>query len=301
MLFPDISCNPEPQLALDCIGETFAAYRAAGVKSLTLLPAHLQKFQQETAYRQEFIRQAEQNALALRDAHAPHGVAQSLGNRTANGNEICFNSLREALETVADLGTRTLTVHTGRTRLVGTFAPDSGEVPYADLPSAMDRAKAVLEKILPLAERYSVVIAVENLFLPSGCADFVTELVTYFNHKNLGLCYDSGHALLLEKIPGKSSADIAQWIRCGWDDDTVVFQDDQLDRMLSQVVTTHLHDNHGFDDEHLPPGEGIIDWQSVADRLSRAPRLMTLQCEVANCHYADIGATFPKWFGEFKK
>jgi sugar phosphate isomerase/epimerase len=34
-----------------------------------------------------------------------------------------------------------------------------------------------------------------------------------------------------------------------------------------RLVTTHLHDNHGVDDEHMPPGDGTIDWEDVAAAL----------------------------------
>jgi sugar phosphate isomerase/epimerase len=39
-------------------------------------------------------------------------------------------------------------------------------------------------------------------------------------------------------------------------------------RMAGQrLITTHLQDNHGAQDEHLPPGDGLIDWAEVAAAL----------------------------------
>jgi len=34
-----------------------------------------------------------------------------------------------------------------------------------------------------------------------------------------------------------------------------------------RLITTHLQDNHGARDEHLPPGDGAIDWEDVAAAL----------------------------------
>jgi sugar phosphate isomerase/epimerase len=30
------------------------------------------------------------------------------------------------------------------------------------------------------------------------------------------------------------------------------------------IVSTHIHDNHGDKDEHLPPYDGSIDWRAAA-------------------------------------
>ena len=35
-----------------------------------------------------------------------------------------------------------------------------------------------------------------------------------------------------------------------------------------RLITTHLQDNHGGGDEHLPPGDGLIDWADVAAALA---------------------------------
>lgn len=35
----------------------------------------------------------------------------------------------------------------------------------------------------------------------------------------------------------------------------------------SRLITTHLQDNHGERDEHIAPGDGLIDWDAVAQAL----------------------------------
>ena len=58
----------------------------------------------------------------------------------------------------------------------------------------------------------------------------------------------------------------------------------QFDRMLPNVVTTHLHANYGDNDSHDLPSRGNIDWKAVLAKLATAPRLRTHQHEVARDH-----------------
>ena len=69
---------------------------------------------------------------------------------------------------------------------------------------------------------------------------------------------DSVQLTRLERQLGKESEDIAERIRIGWDDDRVIFQEDQLGIMLPYVITGHFHDNNGKNDGHKMPGQGII-------------------------------------------
>ena len=50
--------------------------------------------------------------------------------------------------------------------------------------------------------------------------------------------------------------------------------------MLPEIVTCHLHDNYGNEDQHDLPGNGNIDWQKERELLYQAPRLKQLQSEV---------------------
>ena len=278
MIFPEMTHYLGVKLEDSLIGARMEEFAAAGIKFLQLSPGDLQRMKDDAGFNKEMHHQAEVNKLSFRDAHAPHQVEDSLGVPVPV--EVVVKSLLNAIEISGSLGLTTLTIHAGHTRRTGEFAKDYGLFPYVDLPAAEKRICQALDVLVPAAEKNNVVLALENLFLPSCSAEFLTPIVEKYNHPNLGMCYDAGHALLVESQPGKKSEDIAEWIRCGWDDDTVVFLDDQLDRMLNQVVTTHLHDNNGKNDQHLAPGDGVADWESIVERLKRAPRLLTLQTEL---------------------
>jgi sugar phosphate isomerase/epimerase len=64
---------------------------------------------------------------------------------------------------------------------------------------------------------------------------------------DLGFCFDAGHARM-------AGDPVAAW-----------------EQMAPLVRSTHLHDNDGFKDDHLFPGEGVIDWAALhgAMRISK--------------------------------
>ena len=283
---PTITCNYGPA-KIEEIPARLENMAAAGIKRILLEAKQLMTAIDDPAYRRVLLHETEVNGMKLFDAHALHSGIDSFGSPIPGAHEHLLEVARKALNGAADLGIRTVTFHTARTRLINDYAPASGAIADVDLDGARSRIMRQLEIVVPEAEKLGVMIAVENLFLPSSAADFIAPIVREFNHPNLGLNYDSGHALLLEKMPGKNPAQIAEWIQIGWADSKVTLQDDQLDAMLDQVVTAHLHDNMGIDDEHLLPGDGAANWPHIIERLRRAPRLISLQSEVLSKYYGD--------------
>ena len=284
---PDVSFNFGSDATAEMIPARMENLASAGVKRVMLDAVQLVRAADDPVWRSALQKGLRDNGLVLFDVHAPHGPQDSFGYPAPEADGAFFATAHKALTTAAELGVRTVTYHTARTRRVGEMVDECGVFEKADLARARSRILSQLEKVLPEAEKLGLLIALENLFLPSSTAAFLVSVIKEFSHPNLGLNYDSGHALLLEKQSGKKSEDIAEWIRIGWDDDLVVFQDDQLDAMLPYVFTGHFHDNHGKNDEHLLPGQGIADWTRIVERLRRAPRLVSLQSEVSKKYYLD--------------
>ena len=284
---PPISYNFGKATAEEQILPRMEKMASAGARRIMLESAQLMLAADNPDFKETLRKCLAATGLVLFDAHAPHGFRDSLGCPLPEAFDHFRQISEKSLNIAAELGVKTLTFHCARTRLVYNNAPESGPIEDVDLPGAKTRALKQLEGLLPKAEALGITIALENLFLPTGAASFLSGLLKEFKHPYLGLNYDSGHALLLERQEGKQSSDIAEWIRIGWQDDTVEFQDDQLDEMLANVVTAHLHDNHGKEDEHIMPGNGIADWPSIVARLERAPRLVSLQSEVSSKCYLD--------------
>jgi len=123
-----------------------------------------------------------------------------------------------------------------------------------------------LEKSLltwkPLAERaeaLSVKLAIENVF-----EDHPSSLLKLFSALGspwVGYCLDAGHGNLF------SQGAITQW----------------LDSLGSHLVEMHLHDNNRRADEHLPLGEGNIDFAAIFAHLRKNQRtpILTLEPQLA--------------------
>ncbi len=98
-----------------------------------------------------------------------------------------------------------------------------------------------LYEIIDFAEKYNVNVALENLRKPERLLDVFKEI----NSDKLCFCYDSGH------------------------DNCYNGNIDILNDLGHKLVALHLHDNDGTDDLHRIPGEGVIDWNLVLEKLRR--------------------------------
>ena len=84
----------------------------------------------------------------------------------------------------------------------------------------------------------------------------VAEFVRAFHSDHLGVCLDLNHTNLVEKIP-RAAAD------CKW--------------VISNI---HVSDNHGLCEEHLPPGDGIIEFPAAFKALVAAGYTGPINMEV---------------------
>jgi sugar phosphate isomerase/epimerase len=123
-------------------------------------------------------------------------------------------------------------------------------------PRFIDAAFNSLEHLAIFAKQRGVTIALENtpneLGAPLTLQNFVKE--THLN--DLRFCFDTGHANIEGGIPAAFEA------------------------MRERVVTTHIHDNNGDDDEHLLPYEGKIDWDATLQLFVDAPHALPIVLEL---------------------
>jgi sugar phosphate isomerase/epimerase len=78
-------------------------------------------------------------------------------------------------------------------------------------------------------------------------------------HLNLGFCFDLGHAHMNEGVGAA------------------------FEIMQGRIRSTHVHDNHGVSDEHLPPAPGAgfcIDWKKAMGLLRSRPGQYPLLLEL---------------------
>lgn len=109
-----------------------------------------------------------------------------------------------------------------------------------------------IARIARYAEDRGVRLALENAVDSMWALDRVLETVGDDPAKtNLGICIDVGHAFL--------SADAGRLPVRGY-----------LERYAAQLIHLHLHDTRGECDDHLAPGDGVIDWPDLFSTLAEA-------------------------------
>ncbi len=110
-------------------------------------------------------------------------------------------------------------------------------------------------KELP-GERLRLVL--ENIYdiTPKPLAKVIDEL----NHPRLGFCFDIGHFNMF-----KNDADFSM--------------SDYLQHFDGRLFHMHLHDNHGREDLHLPPGSCSIDYRPFLDFVQRQKQCWSVTVE----------------------
>ncbi|MBM2837493.1 MAG: Xylose isomerase domain protein barrel [Deltaproteobacteria bacterium] len=94
----------------------------------------------------------------------------------------------------------------------------------------------VWPSIVRRAGKMGTRLAMENVF--DDIPEPITKLLNAIDSPHFAHCFDVGHFRLFSKVT------IEEWFR-------------QLGKRMIEV---HIHDNNGGRDEHLPPGEGDIDF-----------------------------------------
>ena len=112
-------------------------------------------------------------------------------------------------------------------------------------PRHLDAIYQSLEILVPFAGDRGVRLTLENI--PNRLSlERMGRFLREAGLADVGICFDAGHAHL-EASPSSQIAAVGEWI-----------------------LTTHLHDNHGHRDEHLPPFAGTAPWQEILNGLANA-------------------------------
>lgn len=128
----------------------------------------------------------------------------------------------------------------------------SGRAAFVEESEAVERAAAALTILCKHAEDFGVTLLVENQPDATGgrfgsrVADLL-ELIQMVGAPNVGVCFDVAHAVVSTG---------------GWEA--------ELRACLPYVRSVHASDTRGAEDEHLPLGDGAVDWRRVAAVLEEA-------------------------------
>ena len=248
----------------------FRHFADSGIRNIVLESSLMPACMKDPFLPEKLLKTAGEAGITFLDGHAHFPDPLCPSCPIEEKRPFMLDYLKLEIRIAADFGVKTLTVHTGN-----NF---DRNLPASVYREAMYRS---LDVLLPEAEKLGIILALENIWTVPNTADELVLAMEKFPVKNLGLCYDSGHANIMKFAKSEGSP-----ARIWWNTPEEIPQDDRtLEKMLPYVVNCHLHDNHGLRDEHQLPGKGNIDWDHIMGLLKKAPRLQCIQNE-ASCFSA---------------
>jgi sugar phosphate isomerase/epimerase len=153
----------------------------------------------------------------------------------AKVREQALRETKAALELARRVPVGVLVVHLGLQDALLASAADN----------TRDAARRSVEAIAAYASPLGVRVALEVIPNALSTADALVALVEDLDLPNVGICLDFGHAHMMGDVV------------------------DAIETLSGMLVATHVHDNHGTRDEHLPPFEGTIDWPGALMALQK--------------------------------
>ncbi len=258
-----------------------ANWQEAGGRKMILPYAMLEHAVRDEKYFSSLMKDMERCNLRFYDAHVPWGEEWALNTCDPEKRKKMFDNFQCALSICASVGIKTVTAHVG-----DNFFRAGSEIKPPSIKERRNLLYNSLEKIIPEAEKYQVILCIENVFSPADSFDELLLCFQRFSSPCFGFCYDTGHANIRMPDPVKTPDMAADYIRELWRFDEWYYEDrDKFDELLEYTVTCHLHDNDGLGDWHMLPGKGKIDWDKVIKKLGHAKRLVSIQNECAYIYY----------------
>ena len=151
-----------------------------------------------------------------------------------------------AMRFLAELGGRTVIVHpTGR-----PSTPGPAHYTLENVGAATEKAHRSISELAEVAAEEGVRMALENLpakEMPARPLETMRELRSFMADlpaEYVGICHDIGHTRLI-------GLDIADEARVA----------------SERLYALHIQDGSTDDDDHLPPGHGVLDFDSYATAL----------------------------------
>ncbi|MDW5561625.1 MAG: sugar phosphate isomerase/epimerase family protein [Methanomassiliicoccus sp.] len=186
------------------------------------------------------LREIEKDFLALTpsydlefSAHAPMSDI-NIGSLNPRMLEASVGEITACLEGCHRLGMGVCTVHPSFLTPIGMVCREK----------VIEVAKASLRRLDRLSRELGVKIGLENM--PRSLFSMGTTpeaLVQLAEGTEMGFCLDVGHANTMGLLP-------------------------QFMDLKPRLVNLHVHDNQGKFDEHLPIGDGTVDFDLVVSKLA---------------------------------
>lgn len=155
---------------------------------------------------------------------------------TIHGISLCYPDSAERMKPIIEVGAAL-----GVPVVVAHPIPfDIGQADYNELLSKIIFS---LNELEPVLKETNLKLAVENV-LPGPSTNLAIQAVKEFDTEYIGFCYDSSH----EQADGPNPLEL-------------------LRTMKDRVIAVHLSDWIKPFTDHVPLGEGVIDWPDLTSQL----------------------------------
>ena len=212
---------------------TVEAFQRAGITAVELgtPPGHFDPWSHATvrALRTR-LRQLSVRPVSI---HAPFGGLLDLTDPNPHHRHAAIGAILSAATAVREVGGSRVVVHV-------SDVPREGN----DVEARLDHAAEALNVLARALQQMSVTLAVETP-LPHLIGGHPNEFETVIARLPLsvGVCLDTAHTTLGQ------------------------YWDRLVQSVGYRLIHVHASDHRGRFDDHLPPGEGIIDWRQIRQSL----------------------------------
>ena len=190
--------------------------------------------------------QAVQEAAARIDAlgleaysfHAPFADDIDISSLESGCREHALAEILRAVEAAASLGVHYFVIHPG---------PENGDIPSREERMLrIENVCSILERVAARCSEVGIQCVLENKLphLMFGQSADLLWILTCLKGNRVGACLDTGHAHLAGELYPL------------------------VHKMAPYLRLLHVHDNKGHGDDHLPPGDGRIDWTALLKELA---------------------------------
>lgn len=202
----------------------------------------------------EVLRSLSLTAISL---HAPFGTQYELADPDAARRRSAMAAVLTAAAALKDFGGRLVIVH-----------PSDLERHHHDAQARLADSAASLDELAQSCAQMGLVLVIESPLphLIGGHPDEFAWILRQMK-THVRVCLDTGHTFLGHHWQGFLNI---------------------ADGRLAHV---HVNDNHGHRDDHLPPGDGRIDWKEISSSLAAVNFKGWAMLEL-HCHDADPAGFF---------
>ncbi|MEX2216901.1 MAG: sugar phosphate isomerase/epimerase family protein [Phycisphaeraceae bacterium] len=193
--------------------------------------------------------------LVIDSIHGVFGPEHDPSSPDEPLRQFAMRTYREEGEIARKLGGPMVVVHPAPMAADPTLVTDIGR------QMRIDPMRRSMEQLARAGESLGVIYLIENIpanYFFGEDAQLIARMVRQFDHPNLKMCFDTGHAHMTTKS----------------------LADRDLAACADVVAYFHVNDNDGTLDAHQIPGLGTCPWEGYAKQFAKMPDAVPAMLEL---------------------